>query len=223
MEDNNIVFLVADEDKQIAILHSPKNFGGIRTCPMSKVAAMIGLRPTEIRILLNKKMTLKDFNLVTPTIEEFELSNTGSKDAKIFNEAHKVKTDLDGSALNHAEAFSLWAYGVGKGLMKEIRFGEKPDNEELHLHCKNRQKERIFLPTSSDRIFFSNSVGDNASALAQLTTAMSRQSEYAERANNLRHKELDRKKDKEDKKKDRLGGFTQDSIKHADNGVGVRL
>eukprot|EP00957_Ditylum_brightwellii_P139664 10644307-Ditylum_brightwellii.AAC.1 len=54
--------------------------------------------------------------------------------------------------------------------------------------------------------------GDNASVLTQLTAVMSRQSEYAERANALRKEELERKKEKEDKKKDKMGDLHKTTL-----------
>eukprot|EP00957_Ditylum_brightwellii_P197737 15064864-Ditylum_brightwellii.AAC.1 len=76
-EDIDSVFLVADDEKHVAILHSPKNFGGMRTRPTNKVAAMIGLGPTAIGVLLNKKAVLKDCKLMTPKIEDIALCATG--------------------------------------------------------------------------------------------------------------------------------------------------
>eukprot|EP00957_Ditylum_brightwellii_P210619 15365185-Ditylum_brightwellii.AAC.1 len=78
-EDIGIVFLVADEDKKIAILHGPKNVGGMRTRPSNKVAAMVGLGPMAIRVLINEKMALENCKLVTPTIKEFEACTTTRK------------------------------------------------------------------------------------------------------------------------------------------------
>eukprot|EP00957_Ditylum_brightwellii_P070092 5323738-Ditylum_brightwellii.AAC.1 len=125
-------------------------------------------------------------------------------DAREFEEAHKDETDFDGKAINHAEDFSLWTFGVGTGLIKETRFKVKPDDEELKGYCNSRQRDRVLPPTGSDGNILSNTAGDNTSVLTQLTAAMPRQSEYAERANEMRKEELTRKKEKEDKKKDRL-------------------
>ena len=188
-EDVDTVFLIADDEKNIVILHSPHNFGGTRTRPTNKVAAMIGLGLTPIGVLINKKAALDDCKLVTPTIDEFELCATGINiaalacpaqsgqvtfpgsatfipapwlresilnsetldpfelikiamaDAKDFDDTHKDETDFDGKAINHAEDFSLWAFGVGKGLIKETRFRVNPDNKELKTYCNERQRD----------------------------------------------------------------------------------
>eukprot|EP00957_Ditylum_brightwellii_P180860 13778435-Ditylum_brightwellii.AAC.1 len=71
-------------------------------------------------------------------------------DAREFDKAHKDETDFDGKAINHAEDFSLWAFGVGKGLIKETRFKVKPDDEELKGYCGSRQRDRVLPLTGSD-------------------------------------------------------------------------
>eukprot|EP00957_Ditylum_brightwellii_P107219 8181234-Ditylum_brightwellii.AAC.1 len=136
----------------------------MRTRSTNKVAALIGLGPTAIGVLLNEKVALEDCKLVTPKIEDislcatgkdiealtcpgqngavtfpgsatfipapwlresilnseiidsFQLINIALKDAKEFDEAHKDEPNTGGTAVEHAEDFSLWAYGVGKGL-----------------------------------------------------------------------------------------------------------
>ena len=42
MEEIDMVILLADKDKKIAIVHNPKNFGGTRTRPTNKIACLIG-------------------------------------------------------------------------------------------------------------------------------------------------------------------------------------
>eukprot|EP00957_Ditylum_brightwellii_P206195 15347254-Ditylum_brightwellii.AAC.1 len=90
---------------------------------------------------------------------------------------------------------------VRKDLVKESRFRDKPVDEELKLYAKARQNDRILPPTGSDGNVLSKTVEDNASVLSQSTAEMSRLSEYAERANDLRKEELDRKKNKEENKR----------------------
>eukprot|EP00957_Ditylum_brightwellii_P182447 13898618-Ditylum_brightwellii.AAC.1 len=107
-------------------------------------------------------------------------------DAKEFDKAHKDETNFDGKAINHVEDFSLCVFGVGKGLIKETRFRVKPDDEELKSYCDMRQRDQVLPPTGSDGNILSNTPRDNLSVLIQLTAAMSRQSEYAERANVMR-------------------------------------
>eukprot|EP00957_Ditylum_brightwellii_P029822 2255616-Ditylum_brightwellii.AAC.1 len=147
---------------------------------------MIGLGPTAIGVLLNKKVALEDCKLVAPKIEDIVLCATGKdiealtclgqngavtfpgsatfiltpwlresilnleiidpfelikialKEAKEFDEAHKDEPNTGGTEVEHAEDFSLWAYRVGKGLVKESRFSMKPDDAELKLYAKAR-------------------------------------------------------------------------------------
>eukprot|EP00957_Ditylum_brightwellii_P198665 15141796-Ditylum_brightwellii.AAC.1 len=97
-EDADTVFLVADDEKNIVILHSPKNFGGMRTRPTNKVAAMIGLGSTAIGVLINEKVALEDCNLVTPTIDEIELCTTEIDIAALACPAQSGKVTFPGSA-----------------------------------------------------------------------------------------------------------------------------
>eukprot|EP00957_Ditylum_brightwellii_P181225 13804257-Ditylum_brightwellii.AAC.1 len=69
------------------------------------------------------------------------------EDAKEFNKTHKDETDFDGNVINHTEDFSLWVFGVRKGLVNETGFRIKPDDEELKSYFNTRQKERILPPT----------------------------------------------------------------------------
>eukprot|EP00957_Ditylum_brightwellii_P171036 13020023-Ditylum_brightwellii.AAC.1 len=62
-EDVDTVFLVAADKKNIVILHSPRNFGGMRTRPTNKVAVMIGLGSMAIGVLINEKAVLEDCHL----------------------------------------------------------------------------------------------------------------------------------------------------------------
>eukprot|EP00957_Ditylum_brightwellii_P103726 7901989-Ditylum_brightwellii.AAC.1 len=85
-EDIDLVFLVADEDKKIAILCSPTFFGGIRT------------RPTTIGVFINEKMTLEDYKMVTPKIGELVACTTGNDIEKLTYPSQNGAVTLPGSA-----------------------------------------------------------------------------------------------------------------------------
>ena len=56
VEDVDTMILLADEDKKIAIVHSPKNFGGMRTQhPTNEIACFIEIEPQATCVILNEK------------------------------------------------------------------------------------------------------------------------------------------------------------------------
>ena len=64
------VILIADANRNIMLLHSPKYFGGTRSRPDNKVSCMIGLgaRATSIFPVLNS--ALEDIHVVVPSVQE---------------------------------------------------------------------------------------------------------------------------------------------------------
>eukprot|EP00957_Ditylum_brightwellii_P032113 2435056-Ditylum_brightwellii.AAC.1 len=75
-----------------------------------------------------------------------------------------------------------------------MRFCLMPEDKEICLCSETRHKEMILPPIGNGGNIISNLMGDNTSVLTQLTSAMSRQPEYVERANKLRREALDRNK-----------------------------
>ena len=70
LADNIItVILAADADKQVSILHSPKNFGGTRMRPSNKNACLLGSGPRESCALFNQATALNSCKMATPTLE----------------------------------------------------------------------------------------------------------------------------------------------------------
>ena len=53
IEEIDTVILAADANRKLAILHSPKNFGGTRTRPDNKVACLIGLGTKATPVILD--------------------------------------------------------------------------------------------------------------------------------------------------------------------------
>ena len=43
VEEMDTIILAPDSNKNIMILHSPKNFGGTRSCPENKVVCMLSI------------------------------------------------------------------------------------------------------------------------------------------------------------------------------------
>jgi hypothetical protein len=70
VEDMDTIILAADANRNVLILHSPKNFGGTQIHPENKVMALLGLgnQATPVKIVLNT--VVADFNIFVPTIKE---------------------------------------------------------------------------------------------------------------------------------------------------------
>jgi hypothetical protein len=70
VEEIDTVILAADASGNIMILHSPKNFGGTRTCPDNKVVCMLGLGPHAISIHLDLKTALACISIMIPSVQD---------------------------------------------------------------------------------------------------------------------------------------------------------
>jgi hypothetical protein len=70
VKEIDTVILAADASKNIIILHSPKNFGGTRTCPDNKIVCMLGLGPHAIWVLLDLKMAFTDLSIMVPLVQD---------------------------------------------------------------------------------------------------------------------------------------------------------
>jgi hypothetical protein len=64
VKEIDTVILAANASGNIIILHSPKNFGGTRTCPDNKIVCMLGLGPHSICVLLDLKTAFTDLSIV---------------------------------------------------------------------------------------------------------------------------------------------------------------
>ena len=117
-----------------------------------------------------------------------------------FDSLHEDDPDFNDKAIDHAEDFALWAWGVSVGRITETKIAIRPDDGELLDHLNNRTKQCI-MPTV-ETAMATASAGDNTGVLLQLSTAISKQSEEAGVANLLRREEIDRAIEREEKKKD---------------------
>jgi hypothetical protein len=70
--------LAADLNKNIMILHFPKNFGGTRSRPKNKVVCMLGVGPQATYILPDLNTALADIQIVVPMVQDL----AGCKSAK---------------------------------------------------------------------------------------------------------------------------------------------
>ena len=69
--DEDTVIFIADENKKVTVIHSPKHHGGTRT-PTDKISCLIGLGPQAVCVILNESQAVLDCNIHTPTLDELE-------------------------------------------------------------------------------------------------------------------------------------------------------
>ncbi len=70
------VILVADANKCIMILHSPKNFSGTWTWSKNKVVYMLGMGTQAVRVLVNLNSALTNCNIIVPTVNKLSECKT---------------------------------------------------------------------------------------------------------------------------------------------------
>ena len=63
------VILAADANRNIMLLHSPKNFGGTRSRPDNKVTCMIGFGARGTSILPDLNSAFADIRIVVPSVQ----------------------------------------------------------------------------------------------------------------------------------------------------------
>ncbi len=101
------VILAADSNRNIMILHSPKNFGGTRSHPKNKVVCMLGVGPQATCVLLDLNTAFRDLNSLS---HQFTTSQDGIQPMKLPTSQHQKQTALlvfEGSAIFHPRSSSL--------------------------------------------------------------------------------------------------------------------
>ena len=79
VKEMDTAILAADSNKDIMILHSPKNFGGTRSRPENKVECILGAGSRATCVLLDLKTAFTDIKLIVPTIHSCQHSSTRRK------------------------------------------------------------------------------------------------------------------------------------------------
>ncbi len=79
VEDIDTVILAANANRNVMILHSPKNFGGTRIQPENKVIGMISLGTQATWINLSLNSALAYCNIVVPTINKLAACTTAKE------------------------------------------------------------------------------------------------------------------------------------------------
>ena len=70
VDELDTVILAADANRNIMILHSPKNVGGTRSPPDNKVTCMIGLGARAANILPDLNSAFADTCIVVPSVQD---------------------------------------------------------------------------------------------------------------------------------------------------------
>ena len=69
-EDADTVFLAADKNKSVVILHSLRNLGRTMNWSTNKIVCLVGNGPQATCVLLNEMSALKKCEITTPKIED---------------------------------------------------------------------------------------------------------------------------------------------------------
>ena len=97
-EDVDTVIFIADLNKKVAVIHSPKNHGGTRNRPTNKISCLIGLGPQAACVVLNESQAVSDCNIRTPTLDELEECTT-KEDVKALDPPdNNTPVTFEGSA-----------------------------------------------------------------------------------------------------------------------------
>jgi hypothetical protein len=84
-----------------------------------------------------------------------------------FNNTHSSVTGFENvNATVQAKLFSLWAFAVYKGYIKETSSNIDPDNKELQKHCKERHV-KCLMPSLTTIASAPTSMSDQVSILEQ--------------------------------------------------------
>ena len=83
VDELDTVILAADANRNIMLLHSPKNFGGTRSRPDNKVTCMIGLGARSACILPDLNSAFADIRIVVPSVHELAACETAEEVANI--------------------------------------------------------------------------------------------------------------------------------------------
>ena len=94
-EEINTVFLAADAEGKIQILHSPKNFGGTRLQPKNKVVALVGLGTQATTVQMDERNAFAVVSLLCPNLNlvNAETMAEGIKSIPILDENMVITCD----------------------------------------------------------------------------------------------------------------------------------
>jgi hypothetical protein len=79
VEEIDTDILAADANKYVLIFHSPKNFGGTRTCPENKLIRLIGLGAQATWVQMDLRTALTNCNIIIPKVDEIDGCTTAQE------------------------------------------------------------------------------------------------------------------------------------------------
>ncbi len=93
------LFLAADANNYIMILHSPKNFGGTHTQPKNKAVCMLGMGTQVVSVLVDLNLALANCNIIAPTVNKLSGCATAQEVEDILILAANGLVGFKGSAI----------------------------------------------------------------------------------------------------------------------------
>ena len=99
VEDIDTVILAADANKNVALFHSLKNFGGTRTRPDDKVACLIGLGNKATAVLLDLNSAFQSIRIRVPGVLELAACNSAEDVANLQAPEEDAVLGFEGSAV----------------------------------------------------------------------------------------------------------------------------
>jgi hypothetical protein len=64
--------LLANNSKEVSIIHHPHNFGGTLLCPTHKVGCLVGMGPNTTPVVLDHQSAINPVNVIVPPIEDIQ-------------------------------------------------------------------------------------------------------------------------------------------------------
>ena len=99
VKDIDTVILAADVNKNVALFHSLKNFGGTRTRPVNKVACLIGLGNKATAVLLDLNSAFQSIRIRVPGVLELAACDSAEDVANLQAPEEDAVLGFEGSAV----------------------------------------------------------------------------------------------------------------------------
>ncbi len=99
VKEINTVILAADSNRNIMILHSPKNFSSTRSHPENNVVCMLGVGLQATCILLDLNMAFRDLQPVVPSVHNLAGCDAANKVTNISEPKESGVVGFKGSAI----------------------------------------------------------------------------------------------------------------------------
>ncbi len=118
VEEIKTVILAADSNRNIMILHFPKNFGGARSRPENNVMCMLGIGPWATCVLLDLDTAFRDLQLVVPSVHDLAGCNSANEVTSIPKTQNQKRTAL---LVSKVQLFSFQVQFFGTQLLQQTQ------------------------------------------------------------------------------------------------------